>query len=60
LENADRLRLIAHAAGSVADLVTPEVYARGIQVCSANTVMAKYVAEGVLAYIEASGLYAPA
>jgi phosphoglycerate dehydrogenase-like enzyme len=51
LENANRLRLIAHAAGSVADLVTPEVYARGLQVCSANTVMAKYVAEGVLAYI---------
>jgi phosphoglycerate dehydrogenase-like enzyme len=51
LENAGQLKLIAHAAGSVADLVTPEVYARGIQVCSANAVMAKYVAEGVLAYI---------
>jgi phosphoglycerate dehydrogenase-like enzyme len=51
LQNANRLKLIAHAAGSVADLVTPEVYARGIKVCSANTVMAKYVAEGVLAYI---------
>lgn len=51
LQNANRLRLIAHAAGSVGDLVTPEVYARGIKVCSANKVMAKYVAEGVLAYI---------
>lgn len=51
LENADRLVLIAHAAGSVGDLVSPEVYARGIKVCSANPVMAKYVAEGVLAYI---------
>jgi phosphoglycerate dehydrogenase-like enzyme len=51
LARANRLRLVAHAAGSVADLVTPEVYARGIKVCSANAVMAKYVAESVLAYI---------
>jgi phosphoglycerate dehydrogenase-like enzyme len=51
LANAERLKLIAHAAGSVADLVTPEVYTRGIRVASANSVMAKYVAEGVLAYI---------
>ncbi len=51
LENADRLALIAHAAGSVGDLVSPEVYTRGIKVSSANPVMAKYVAEGVLAYI---------
>ncbi len=51
LERANRLRLIAHAAGSVADLVTPRVYERGIKVCSANTIMAKYVAESVLAYI---------
>jgi phosphoglycerate dehydrogenase-like enzyme len=51
LASANRLRLIAHAAGSVADLVSPDVYSRGIKVCSANTVMAKYVAEGVLAYI---------
>ena len=51
LARADRLRLIAHAAGSVGDLVTPGVYARGIRVCSANPIMAKYVAESVLAYI---------
>jgi phosphoglycerate dehydrogenase-like enzyme len=51
LARANRLRLVAHAAGSVADLVTPEVYARGIKVCSANAVMAKYVSESVLAYI---------
>jgi phosphoglycerate dehydrogenase-like enzyme len=51
LRNADKLKLIIHAAGSVADLVTDEVYTRGIKICSANTIMAKYVAEGVLAYI---------
>jgi phosphoglycerate dehydrogenase-like enzyme len=51
LEKAERLKLIVHAAGSVADLVTEQVYSEGIKVCSANTIMAKYVAEGVLAYI---------
>jgi phosphoglycerate dehydrogenase-like enzyme len=51
LENANRLGLIAHAAGSVGDLVSPEVYARGIRVSSANTVMAKYTAEGAFACI---------
>jgi phosphoglycerate dehydrogenase-like enzyme len=51
LERADKLKLIAHAAGSVGWLVTDEVYDRGIKVCSSNRVMAKSVAEGVLAYI---------
>lgn len=51
LNKANRLKLIVHAAGSVADLVTEQVYERGIKVCSANTIMAKFVAEGVLAYI---------
>ena len=51
LEHANRLKLIVHAAGSIADLVTDQVYERGIKVCSANLIMAKYVAEGVLAYI---------
>ena len=50
MERADRLKLIAHAAGSVGNLVTAQVYERGIAVCSANTIMAKEVAEGVLAY----------
>ena len=51
LQKADRLKLIVHAAGSVADLVTQQVYQRGIRVCSANTIMAQCVAEGVLADI---------
>lgn len=51
IENATRLKLITHAAGSVADTVTDYVYDMGIKVCSANNIMAKYVAEGTLAYI---------
>jgi phosphoglycerate dehydrogenase-like enzyme len=49
LRSANQLRLIAHAAGSVGDLVSEDVYKRGIKVCSANRVLAKHVAEGVLA-----------
>jgi phosphoglycerate dehydrogenase-like enzyme len=51
LEKANRLKLIAHAAGSVGWLVTNEVYDKGIKVCSSNKIMAKSVAEGVLTYI---------
>jgi phosphoglycerate dehydrogenase-like enzyme len=51
LKEAGNLKLITHAAGSVANIITDEVYEKGIKVCSANNVMAKYVAESVLAYI---------
>lgn len=51
LENANRLKLIAHAAGSVASIATDNVYRKGIKVCGSNSIMAKYVAEGTLAYI---------
>ncbi len=54
LKNTDKLQMIAHAAGSVAGFITEAVYEKGIKVCSANTVMAKYVAEGVLTYMLAS------
>jgi phosphoglycerate dehydrogenase-like enzyme len=54
LEQADRLKLIVHCAGSVADVCTAAVYERGILVASANDIMAAYVAEGVLAYILAA------
>ena len=59
LKHADQLKLIVHAAGSVADLVTAQVYDRGIKVSSANTIMAEYVAEGVLAYILAGLRWIP-
>lgn len=51
IENANRLKLIVHPAASVASFITDCVYDRGIKVCSANSVMARYVAEGTLAYI---------
>ena len=50
LKNAPHLKLIAHAASSVGFL-TDLVYEKGIKVCSAHKVMAKYVAEGTLTYI---------
>ena len=56
LENADKLKLVAHCAGSVFNIVCPEVYEKGITVVGANKVMAKAVAEGTLAYILALGL----
>src|SRR5262249_55032192 len=41
LDSAKRMRLIAHAAGSVGDLVTEHVYQRSIKVSSANRILAK-------------------
>ncbi|MBN1624679.1 MAG: hydroxyacid dehydrogenase [Clostridia bacterium] len=51
LENADKLKLVAHCAGSVYNIVDPAVYKKGITVIGANKVMAKAVAEGTLAYM---------
>jgi phosphoglycerate dehydrogenase-like enzyme len=51
LARADRLQLITHVAGSVAPFATDHVYDRGIKVCSANKIMARFVAEGALAYM---------
>jgi phosphoglycerate dehydrogenase-like enzyme len=59
LRNADRLKMVAHAAGSVGWLVTDEVYDRGIKVCSSNRIMAKSVSEGVLGYMLAGLLRIP-
>ena len=49
-EKMPNLKLIAHTAGSVAALVTPEIYDMGIQVIGGNDVFAKSVAEGALCY----------
>lgn len=59
LDRANRLKLIVHAAGSVADLATADVYQHGIKVCSANRLMAKCVAEGVLTDILAGLRWIP-
>lgn len=54
LEGADALELVAHVGGSVADVASDALYDRDILVCSANHVMAPFVAEGILAYALAS------
>jgi phosphoglycerate dehydrogenase-like enzyme len=40
-----KLRIVGHAAGSVAPIVSPDLYDRGIRVVTANPVMAQAVAE---------------
>ncbi|MCG8515803.1 MAG: hydroxyacid dehydrogenase, partial [Halanaerobiales bacterium] len=50
LKCANRLKMIAHAAGSAGYIATDAVYEREITVCTSNDVMARHVAEGVLAY----------
>lgn len=54
LSEADELDLVAHVGGSVASVGSAALYDRGITICSANEVMATYVAEGILAYLFAS------
>ena len=51
LATAPRLRLIAHAAGTIRGLVTPAVFARGIAVTNAADANAVPVAEYTLAAI---------
>ncbi|MBE7028738.1 MAG: hydroxyacid dehydrogenase [Clostridia bacterium] len=52
LDNAPKLKIIAHLAGSVARQVTEDVYDRGIKVIGANdTHFSESVAEGALAYM---------
>lgn len=54
LARAPRLRLLAHAAGTVAHIASEAFYEKGIPVISANSVMAKYVSESVLGYMIAA------
>ncbi len=51
LAHAPKLRLVAHAAGSVAGIAGEALFRRDIPVISANPVMARYVAESVLGYM---------
>lgn len=48
LDNADRLRIIGHAAGSVKSFFPPEVWHRGITVTNAAATIAPAVAEYTL------------
>ena len=51
IESNKSIKLIAHTAGSVADLVDDNIYARGIRVLSGNRYFAESVAEGTIAYM---------
>lgn len=51
LHKADKLKLIAHTGGSVANHIGKEVFERGVRVVTGNDIFAVCVAEGTLAYI---------
>ena len=51
LEKANRLKLVAYTCGSVSNLVSDELYRRGIRVVCGNEAFARSVAEGTLAYM---------
>ena len=50
LDRCPELKLIAHAAGTVKPIMSPDVIARGIRVCSANDALARGVAETTLGF----------
>lgn len=54
LSGNDRLKLIVHTGGTVANLVDDYVYSRGIRVFSGNKMFAESVAEGTIAYMLAA------
>ncbi|MEV8378497.1 hydroxyacid dehydrogenase [Kribbella sp. NPDC056861] len=51
LESAPRIGLVLYGAGSVRSVVTPESWARGVRVTTANSVIAESVAEFTLAQV---------
>lgn len=51
LAGNSRLKVIAHTGGTVANLVCPAVYDKGIRVMSGNLLYAESVAEGTIAYM---------
>ena len=54
LAKANKLKLVAYTAGSVATIVTDEMYAKGIRIVGGNEAFAESVAEGTMAHILAS------
>lgn len=54
LHNNTSLKMIAHTAGSVGDLVDTEAYDKGITIVSGNKLFAESVAEGTIAYMMAA------
>jgi len=51
LSKAPGLKMVAHTGGTVAPIVSPDLYDRGIAVISGNELYAESVAEGTVAYI---------
>lgn len=51
LHDNTSLKMIAHTAGSVGDLVDTEAYDKGITIVSGNKLFAESVAEGTIAYM---------
>ncbi|GAA1992102.1 hydroxyacid dehydrogenase [Catenulispora subtropica] len=51
LDAAPKLRLLVHAAGTIKPLVVPEIFERGVRVCSAAEANAVPVAEYTLAAV---------
>ena len=45
LSKNSTLEIVGHVGGSVAGIVSPALYERGIRICTANTLMARTVAE---------------
>ncbi len=54
LENANKLKIIAHTGGTVASIVSEPLFEKGIKVISGNNLYAESVAEGVIAYMLSS------
>ena len=54
LHDNTSLKMIAHTAGSVGDLVDAEAYDKGIKIVSGNKLFAESVAEGTIAYMMAA------
>ncbi len=50
LENANRLKIVAHTGGSVATIASEAIYEKNIKLISGNWVFAESVAEAVIGY----------
>ena len=59
LRYANRLKLVAYVCGSVANVATDAMYAKGIRILSGNEAFAVSVAEGTIAYMLCTLRYIP-
>lgn len=59
LSKANRLKLVAHVAGTVHNVATDAMYSRGIRIVCGNEAFARSVAEASLAYMLCALRYIP-